>query len=349
MMNSMPVRSLELRPPLPEISTRVSNHDIIAIGGSTGALDALKRLFADLPADLPAAVFVVIHVASDGHDLLAGLLDAVGPIPVKTAADGDVITNGRAYIAPAGHHLLVDNGVVRLGRGPRENMSRPAVDPLFRSAALSHGARVIAVVLSGLLDDGAAGLSAVKRCGGITMVQNPADAVAEAMPLNALDACDVDYRVPAANMAQTLSRLAREPASTEIHFHRDIALEVEIARGRPSNTDLLTRIATPVALSCPSCSGVLSQIHEPSSLRFRCQIGHAYTAEALDKEQEAAVIQAMGVALRVLEERHTLMTKMAKDARRRGHVRSAQQFEERGLDYRQQADLLRKAVSDDTP
>lgn len=226
-------------------------------------------------------------------------------------------------------------------------MSRPAVDPLFRSAALSYGPRAIGVVLSGLLDDGAAGLAAVKRCGGITVVQDPADAVAGAMPLNALAACDVDYRVPAAKMAQALARLAETPARPALPVPRDIVLEVEIAAGRPSTTDLLTQIAAPVALSCPACSGVLSELTDHSWLRFRCQIGHSYTADALDKEQEAVVTQAMGVALRVLEERHTLMVKMTIDAERRGFARSGKQFAERAEDYQRQADMLRKAMFND--
>ena len=324
----------------------MSTHDIIVIGGSTGALNALQQVFAHLPADLPAAIFVVRHITSDAKDILADMLDRVGPIAAKTAADGDLIKNGHAYVAPGGHHLLVDNGMVRLGRGPRENMSKPAIDALFRSAALSYGPRVIGVVLTGLRDDGASGLAAIKRCGGMTIVQDPADAVADAMPFSALNACDVDYRMPAARMAQALAQLTKEPASPAGPVPKDIALEVAIAAGRPSNTDVLTQIATPVALSCPACSGVLSQIADPAWLRFRCQIGHAYTAEALDKEQEAAVVQALGVALRVLEERHTLMKKMAADARHRGHIMSGKQFEERAADYRQQADIIRKAAMD---
>jgi two-component system, chemotaxis family, protein-glutamate methylesterase/glutaminase len=324
----------------------VSTHDIIAIGGSTGALDALKRLFADLPADLPAAVFVVRHIASDGLDMLADLLNAAGPLTVKMAAEGDVIAHGHAYIAPAGHHLLVDNGVIRLGRGPRENMARPAVDPLFRSAAVSYGPRVIGVVLTGLLDDGASGLAAIKRCGGLTVVQDPADAEADSMPLSALSACDVDYRAPIGKMAQLLAQLAKEPAPPALPLPGDIALEVRIAAGRPSTTEEIAQFARPVALSCPACSGVLSQIAEPSRLRFRCQIGHAYTADALDKEQEAAVAEAIGVAFRVLEERHTLLVKMAADAKRRQQKLSADQYEERAADYRQKADMLRKAAID---
>jgi two-component system chemotaxis response regulator CheB len=265
---------------------------------------------------------------------------------VKTAAEGDIIENGRAYVAPAGQHLLVDSGKIRLGQGPRENMVRPAVDPLFRSAALSYGPRVIGVVLSGMLDDGAAGLAAVKRCGGLAVVQDPADARANDMPLNALDACAVDYRAPVSKLAQVLAQLTNEPAPPPLPVPGDIALEVQIAAGRPSTTDMIAQIAVPVALSCPACSGVLSEIAEPSRLRFRCQIGHAYTAHALDKEQEAAIAEAVGVALRVLEERHTLLIKMASDAKRQGHNQSAKQFEERAADHRRQTDIIRKAAID---
>src|ERR1700712_3783633 len=157
----------------------VSTHDIIAIGGSTGALKALKQIFADFRADLPASVFVVRHIPSDGKDMLADILDAASPLTVRTAAEGKIIENGHAYIGPAGHHLLVDNGTIRLGHGPRENMVLPAIDPLFRSVALIYGPRAIGVVLTGLLDDGAAGVTAIKRCGGITIVQNPADGKAD--------------------------------------------------------------------------------------------------------------------------------------------------------------------------
>lgn len=321
-------------------------HDIIALGGSTGSLAPLRQIFANLPAALPAAVFVVRHIASDAADLLADILDSAGPVRVKTAIDGDLIENGHAFVAPAGHHLLVENDRVRLGRGPRENMVRPAVDPLFRSAALSYGPRVIGVVLSGLLDDGAAGLAAVKRCGGIAVVQNPADAEANDMPLSSLAACDIDYRVSADKMAELLTQLTKEPAPPGQPAPGDIALEVQIASGRPSTTEVLAQIAVPVALSCPSCSGVLSQINEPSRLRFRCQIGHAYTADVLNKEQEAAIAEAIGIALRVLEERHTLLVKMTADAKRRGSELSAKQYEEKAQDYRRQAHILRTAAID---
>lgn len=322
----------------------MNTHDLIVIGGSTGAQGVLRQVFSDFDAELAASLLVVTHIASNSGNLLASILDAAGPIKVVTAADGDPIEQGRAYVGPAGSHLLVDQGAIRLGHGPRENMVRPAADALFRSAAVSYGPRVIGVVLSGLLDDGAAGLAAVKRCGGTTVVQDPADALANEMPVGALSASDIDYRVTGSRMAQALLELSREPAQEPGPVPADIAWEVSIAMGRPSTTEDLTRVATPVALACPGCGGVLSQLHQPDVLRFRCQIGHAYTAEALDKEHEAAVMHSLGMALRILEERHTLLTKMSADARRKGRELSARQFEERAAEFREQANALRQAI-----
>ena len=322
----------------------MDTHDIIAIGGSTGALDVLMQVFRDLPADLPASVFVVRHIAESGSDTLASMLDGVGPLTVRVAGDGDPFERGRGYVAAAGKHLLVDRGVMRLGHGPRENMSRPAVDALFRSAALHYGPRVIGTVLTGLLDDGSAGLAAIKRCGGLGVVQDPTDSVAQEMPLHALNSCDVDYRFPASRMAAGLAHLAGMPAEAAERAPADVALEVAIAAGRPSGAGLMEEIATPVALSCPACSGVLSEVRDPSRLRFRCQIGHAYSADALDKAQEAAVSHAIGVALRIVEERATLMRKMAADAEQRGRPSSGRMFQERAMEYSAQADILRKAA-----
>jgi two-component system chemotaxis response regulator CheB len=327
----------------------VNNHDIIAIGGSTGSFEAVKRLFADLPGDLPASLFIVKHSATGHDDLLASILGGIGPLAVRTAIDGEEIQRSTAYVAPAGRHLMLKDGHVLLGCGPRENMARPAVDALFRSAAVEYGPRVIGVVLSGLMDDGAAGLAAVRRCGGTAVVQDPIDCTASDMPMNALDACEVDYRFPAAKMAKGLIHLVDEAAATVLPVPQDIALEVHIAAGRPCTTNTLLQIASPVPLSCPACSGVLSQIADPARLRFRRQIGHAYTADALDKAQENGVLEAIGVAIRVLEERHVLLIKMADDAERRGHRASGVQFAERAADYRDQADKLRKAIMDDLP
>ena len=321
-------------------------HDIIAIGGSTGSLEALQSICAGLPVDLPAAVFVVVHTAEGSTNLMASILGNVCALSVKTAEDGEPIRSGQVYVAPAGYHLLLAGDGVVLGRGPRENMSRPAVDALFRSVAVRHGTRAIGLVLTGMLDDGAAGLAAIKRCGGIAVVQDPADCRADAMPLAALAACNVDYRAPADRLGALLARLSREPSGAMVPAPPDLLLEVEIAAGRLSDAETMARLATPVALSCPECSGVLSQINDGGRLRFRCQIGHGFTAELLEVEQRRGVDFALGVALRVIEERVTLTGKMAAEARQRGHNASAGNIEARTIEYRGYAEVIRRAVLD---
>jgi two-component system, chemotaxis family, protein-glutamate methylesterase/glutaminase len=322
----------------------MSKRNVIAIGASLGGVDAARQVLAALPNDLPAAVLITIHVGSNGLNAMADVFGAGSTIPTSTAVDGEPVQMGRVYIAPADHHLLVLHDVVRLGRGPRENMARPAIDPMLRSVGLSCGGRAIGVVLSGMLNDGAAGLADLKRCGGLTLVQNPSDAQARDMPLSALHAVDVDYRAPAAELGALLLRLVKENAEPAIAPPADIQLEVEIALGRPVGTEATATIATPVPLTCPHCSGVLSQIKRGPPLRFRCQVGHAFTAEALEAEQEGSVDEAMRVALRIIEERAVLLEKMAQAARRSGRSAVAPDFERRAHEYRAYAEMLRKPL-----
>jgi two-component system, chemotaxis family, protein-glutamate methylesterase/glutaminase len=322
----------------------MSKRNIIAIGGSLGGIDAAKQLFAALPKDFPAAIFITVHVGSNGLNAVAEVLGSGSTIPINTAVDGEPVQEGRVYVAPADYHLLVLQDVVRLGRGPRENMARPAIDPLLRSVGISCGGRAIGVVLSGWLNDGAAGLADLKRCGGLTVVQNPSDAQARDMPLAALHAVDVDYRAPSTELGALLMRLVEENAESLISPPADIQLEVDIALGRPVGTEAMATIATPVALTCPHCSGVLSQIKHEPPLRFRCQVGHAFTAEALEAEQGGTVDEAMRVALRIIGERAVLMEKMAQDARRSGRNAMVLDYERRTLDCRAYAETLRKAL-----
>jgi two-component system, chemotaxis family, protein-glutamate methylesterase/glutaminase len=324
--------------------TDMARRDIIAIGGSLGAVDAVQRLCRELPAGLAATIFVVIHVGAEGNNLLASIFAAQSLILIKTAVDGEALQPGCGYVAPADHHLLVIGDVIRLGRGPRENMARPAIDPLFRSVGMSFGPRAIAVVLTGLLNDGAAGLADVKRCGGITVVQSPADAVAPSMPLGALRGSDVDYRAPLADLAGLLAELTTQEAGPEVPIPEDVRSEVEIALGRRSDSEVLMTFAEPVALSCPACGGVLSQVKRWPPLRFRCQVGHAYTAEALTAEKEGTVDEAIRVALRIMEERAVLTRKMADDARKGGRAAAASSYDERVEESRAYAGVLRKAI-----
>lgn len=322
----------------------MTSRDTIVIGGSTGAIDVLKGICAGLPADLPAAVLAVVHVGSEGHDHLAPILGRDAALPAATATDGMPAEPGRIHVAPAGHHLLLMGDTIRLDRGPRENLTRPAADPLFRSAAASRGSRVIGVVLSGMLNDGAAGLAAVKRCGGLAVVQNPADARAAEMPYGALLACEVDYRAPAAELGVLLAGLAGQPAGPTTPAPADIGLEVAIALGQVSDTSSLLQIADPSVFSCPDCGGVLSEMKDKDPLRFRCQVGHAYTAAILDQVRQGAADEALMVALRIIEERVALSDRLAADACANGRHRSAAMFEERAREYRDHAALLRRSV-----
>ncbi|MCP3389092.1 chemotaxis protein CheB [Bradyrhizobium sp. CCGB12] len=322
----------------------MSNRDIIVIGGSAGATQPLKQILGGLPADLPAAVFIVLHIPAQGIGILSTVASNAGPLPVRQAENGMKIEPGRVYLAAPDHHLLLAEDRIFLGRGPRENLARPAIDALFRSAALYHGPRVIGVLLSGLLSDGAAGLNAIKRCGGMTVVQDPTDAISDEMPRRAMEATTIDLCVRGASMGDVLSELVREQAGAVLPIPPEIRLEVEIAAGDRIGSDKLVSIADPVALTCPACGGVMSEVKEARPLRFRCQVGHAYTADALAKEQEGRVDEALRVALRIIEERAELVHRMASDGRRSGRLAVAEMYQARAAEYREYADMIRRVV-----
>lgn len=322
----------------------MQNRDIIVIGGSAGATAPLKQILGQLPADLPAAVLVVLHISAQGSGILATVASAAGKLPVRQAQNGMVIEHGTVYLAAPDRHLLLFENHMMLGRGPRENMARPAIDPLFRSAALHYGPRVIGLVLSGLLSDGADGLRAIKRCGGMALVQDPADAIANEMPLRALQAANADLCVPGARLGDVLSDLTRETPGGVMPIPPDVRLEVEIAAGERIDTPRLSSIAEPVALTCPSCGGVLSAVQDGNPLRFRCQVGHAFTSDTLAKEQEGRVDEALRVALRIINERAELVHRMAADARQSGRRAVAEMYELRAIEYREYADKIRQVV-----
>lgn len=322
----------------------MGNRDIIVIGGSAGATAPLKQILGRLPADLPAAVFIVLHIPAQGIGILSTVASSAGRLPVRQAENGMKIEPGHVYLGAPDHHLLLAEDHIFLGRGPRENMVRPAIDALFRSAALHHGPRVVGVLLSGLLSDGAAGLNAIKRCGGMTVVQDPADAVSDEMPRRAMEATGIDLCVPGGGMGDVLSDLVRERAGVALPIPPEIKLEVEIAAGDRIGSDKLVSMADPVVLTCPACGGVMSEVKESRPLRFRCQVGHAYTADALAREQEGRVDEALRVALRIIEERAELVHRMASDGRRSGRSSVAELYEARAAEYREYADMIRRVV-----
>lgn len=322
---------------------RVTKKDIIAIGGSAGSGAVLKQVLSDLPGDLPASVFVSTHIPAHTPSMLAEILNAKTALPVVQALDGQPIEQGHVYVAAPDRHLLLIDGTIRLGTGPRENMVRPSIDPMFRSAALSFGSRVVGVIVTGLLNDGAAGLHAIKSVGGTVVVQHPIDAEADQMPLAALEAVDVDHVAPAAKLGELLAAIAGTDAGPVKSATEDLNLEVEIAAGARLGSANLLRIADPTALSCPDCHGVLSEINGSRPLRYRCQIGHAYTAENLAARIDE-VDEAVRVAMRVMEERVTLVERMALDARQTGRSAVAELYEARAAEYRRYAGTLREAA-----
>ena len=277
--------------------------DIIVIGASAGGIEALRGLVAGLPADLAASVFVVLHTSADSPGLLAEILARAGALPALNATEGERIRPGQIYVAPPDHHLLIEPGVVRVTRGPRENRFRPAIDPLFRSAAQTYGPRVVGVILSGYLDDGTAGLWVVKRLGGAAVVQDPADALVDSMPRSALRHVEVDYCVPLAEMAELLLRLTDEPGDVGAYeMPEEPRIEVSIAKAEQALEAGVLRLGEPSNYACPECHGVLLQLNEENRIRFRCHTGHAYSAESLVAEMDEAIEESLWNAIRSVEE-----------------------------------------------
>ena len=322
----------------------MASKDIVVIGGSTGSGAALKQLVRGLSADLAAGVFVTTHIPSQGQSFLPDLLSEAGPLPAARAVDGQPIEPGRIYVAPEDRHLLLIDGTVRLGLGPRENMVRPAIDPMFRSAAMSHGSRVIGVVLTGMLSDGAAGLHAIKQQGGVAVVQHPLDAVADEMPRAALQAVEADYVTRVDELAELIGDLVGSPADPGPPPPDELVFEVEVAAGARLGSAMLAQFAKPATLTCPDCHGVLSEVLGSKPLRYRCQIGHAYTAEILASRNEQ-LDEAIRIAMRVMEERVELVERMARDARETGRAAVAELYDQRAEEYRRYALTLREAAT----
>lgn len=321
-------------------------HDIIVIGASAGGVEVLTKLVAGLPSDLSAALFIVVHFPAWGKSILPEILTKSGSLRAVHATDGEAIAHGRIYVAPPDYHLLVKRGFIRLVQGPKENGFRPAVDPLFRTAAKAYGRRVVGVVLSGALDDGTAGLIDVKKQGGVAVVQNPDDAICNGMPRSAIENADVDYILSASSIAPALVRLAREPvpeegvktvSSDDIDMEPDI-VELDGAGMRSQQPGTLASFA------CPDCGGTLYQLDNRGFLQYRCRVGHAFSPQSLVAGKSEVEEEALWAAIRSLEERADLMHRMAAGARERNQISSAQRYEAQALEAEQRSELIRQAL-----
>jgi two-component system, chemotaxis family, protein-glutamate methylesterase/glutaminase len=285
--------------------------DIIVIGASAGGVQVLLELAAALPPTLPACVLVVLHVGAH-RSVLPDLMNARGGMQALHPRDGQPLQRGRILVAPPDHHLLVGEGHVHLQRGPKENHARPAIDPLFRTAALAYGPRVIGVVLSGCLDDGTAGLQAVKRCGGLAVVQDPLDAEQPDMPASALAHVAVDRCVPSAQLAATLRELLGAPHAMPAPPAPDLLVrEQAVSDGTGDPMENLNAIGARSRFSCPECAGVLWEIDGARPRRYRCHTGHAFTLRTLAATQDSATDEALWSAMRALQEREALLHVLA--------------------------------------
>jgi two-component system, chemotaxis family, protein-glutamate methylesterase/glutaminase len=296
---------------------------VIGVGASAGGVEALLTLAEGLDAGLDAAVLVVLHQPAEAPTVLPHLMDKRCALPVRHAEDGEAVVAGTVLLAPPDHHLLLLDGRVEVTRGPRENGHRPAIDPLFRSLALGAGPRAVGCVLSGLLDDGAAGLLALVRHGGTAVVQDPEDALYPSMPQAALDQVPGAVVRPIGEIGAAFSELAAHPRAGGAWPDRRLAHELAGSRAEAAVDDVDTPDGPAAGLVCPDCSGPLFDLSEGSMLRFRCRVGHAWSEQSLAEQQDNGIERALFTALQALEDKADLQHRVARSAAERGGDRTA--------------------------
>jgi two-component system, chemotaxis family, protein-glutamate methylesterase/glutaminase len=305
---------------------------------------ALRRLASEFPRDWPGSILIVIHLSSQFRSTLDAILAQAGPLPASFARDGERIDRGRIYIAPPGRHLLLDRDTLHLGDGPRENNSRPAIDPLFRSVGLCCGGRAVGVVLTGTLGDGSSGLQALKQCGGVTVVQDPEDAAFPEMPVTALNRACVDHIVGLAGMAALLADLVRQPAGPLVEAPENLKHEVEIARSGHSTIARMDHLGRRSVVTCPDCHGVMWEVEDGDVIRYRCHTGHAYIADLMSLRLDENLSRALGSALRALEERVTVARNLERHATEHGRTRTAESWAHKANELEKEADIIRQSI-----
>lgn len=330
----------------------MANRDIVVIGGSAGAITALQTLVKGLPKDFNAAIFVVVHLSPDSPNVLPHILGRAGKLPAANARHGETIEPGRIYVAPPDHHLLVQSpGQIHISYGPKENRFRPAVDPLFRSAALAFGPRVVGVVLSGGLDDGTAGLLAIKQAGGIALVQDPEEAEAPSMPASALRHVEVDRTLKVGQIPACLTKLVSEPIeplsaiATRPAMPKQLEIEVKVQSVENNRETAIRDLGEPSLFTCPECHGTLIQIRHGQPVRFRCHTGHAYTSATLETELGGKIEDALWITIRSLEEHAMLLNHMADNGTADGGEPA--RLRSRAKHSLHRSNVIRKALSDE--
>jgi|tagenome__1003787_1003787.scaffolds.fasta_scaffold20953091_1 two-component system chemotaxis response regulator CheB len=313
--------------------------DIVVVGASAGGVEALLRLARACPPDFPIPILVVLHVPATGPSVLPLILDRAGPLQAIHAEDGMEMNGGGLYIAPPDRHLRVNGNRMHLDPGPRENGHRPAIDPLFRSAADSHGRRAAGVILSGTLDDGTVGLYCIKEAGGATLAQEPSDAVYPAMPANAIAYAKPDYVLPVEELVDTLVRLASGPGARAT---REVAVNDDQAPNPSAEQAQRGEIAP---FACPDCGGTLWETEEGGTASYRCRVGHAFTMNSLVARHVDTLERTLWSAYRALEERAAMSRRVARRLGDHGRLDSAKRFERQANMSSKQATEL-KALLD---
>jgi two-component system chemotaxis response regulator CheB len=321
------------------------HHDIIVIGMSAGGLEASMAIIRALPAEFPAALFVVTHMPAEGPSFLPDILSRAGPLPAVHGTDGMAIAPGHIYCATPDHHLLIEPGHLHIVRGMKENGFRPAIDATLRTAARAYGPRVVGVVLTGYLDDGTAGLLAVKRRGGYAIVQDPDEAAFPSMPHTARRYVAVDAVLRLADIAPLLVQLTRAPvAAAKEHAMADhVDLEANISALDQDALEQADTLGVTAPFSCPDCGGVLMEFYDGDFLRFRCQIGHAYSPESLVARQADQLDTTLWAAYRAVDERASLLQRLAAEAQRLNDTRGVQRFTAFAQRAERQKEQLRQA------
>jgi two-component system chemotaxis response regulator CheB len=297
---------------------------IVVVGTSAGGINALSLLIGQLQQDWDAAYFFVMHMPKrDMTDFMVQKLQPHTNLTCRLAENEDSIRKGQLYFAASNAHLMVRDGKIRLGHGPEENRWRPSIDVLFRSAAAFYNSRVTGIILTGLLDDGTAGMQAIKKCGGNTIVQSPADAEYPSMPNSVLFHMEVDFTVPVAEMGGVLQQILDRPESAPAEVPSDVLAEAEMALKMSSDIPAVQELGDLTNFTCPDCGGSLYSIKGHKLSRFRCFTGHVYNEADLDIRQGEVMESTLWVALRIMEERRNLLAKMAQNAREKGYSRMA--------------------------
>jgi two-component system, chemotaxis family, protein-glutamate methylesterase/glutaminase len=312
--------------------------DIVVIGGSAGSVEALTQLVAPLPADLEAAIFVVVHTMPVADSMLPAILNRKSALQAQVPADGEVIECNRIYVAPPDCHVLVEPGRVKLSSGPKESGHRPAIDPLFRSAAQAYGERVIGVVLSGSLDDGSSGLRVIRRHGGSAIVQDPGEALFPQMPRNAIETAHPQHVARVAEIARLIANhTGRTVNGGELDKTMSPAV---ISNGEAPALAAGDVPGTPTGIACPECHGVIWATDDEEAPDFRCRVGHAYSAESFLEAHSESVEAALWAGVRALQEQASLSKHLAGRAQRRGDRLSAARLQERGKAADENASMI---------